>query len=69
MKVRIFGDFAKKWWFLYLLIGAKLFRDSSTATTGSDILDIIIIILILTGALYFGFILSGGEKVIIDNKK
>ncbi|PIS09259.1 hypothetical protein COT75_02375 [Candidatus Beckwithbacteria bacterium CG10_big_fil_rev_8_21_14_0_10_34_10] len=62
-KYRTFPDFIKKWWFIYLLIIAKSLKGISTFT-GSDIFDIIFLLLILTGALYVGFIISGGEKII-----
>jgi hypothetical protein len=63
MKIRTFGDFVKKWWFWYLFIFAKTFGRNIKTFTGNDFLDIIFLILIITGALYFGFKLSGGDKV------
>lgn len=68
MKVRTFGDFVKKWWFFYLLIIAKFLRGTETLT-GNDILDIVALTLIVTGALYIGFKITGGEKIIYTDDK
>lgn len=68
MKIRTFGSFVGKNWFLFLLITAKLFASSEVTTfTGSDFLDIVVLILIITGLLYFGFLITGGEKVVKDD--
>lgn len=63
LEVRTFGKYAGRWWFLYLIILSKLLNGTTTFT-GNNFFDIIVLVMILTGFLYFGFMISGGEKLI-----